>query len=593
MGIQARGQWLGLEYRSSLQTPMHDEIAINMDYSRGTKAARPGIKTYSSYDALIFGAQIAVVEDSSGYPYVLRVGNYLTTNAISASVYSYHDGSVITPLISLPACPPDPEFRCTLLRGNFDGAPVVFVYTNHATYYFNPSASLSTITKLVPATHAIKLKSINARYWMNSPIGKAAAWQRGRYWSCGWETPQTITLDGEMPANQEDIPKEWMIAGNTQFVLPAGAYAYSDGNDAAGIWAPSVGLIDSQAKIVAPYAFREALYFFTTRGIWSVYGDFDTDNLQAVESVSSVACAAPHAIVDDGRGFYFLSQDGVWVYDGETMVQKISKPIDWLFTGIGPHCKIPEPAKTLCATLGYPWRIDASKLHLASAVHVAKKNQIWFAVPVEGNSNGNTVCLVWDVAQTAWSLHCRRDMGEYFSGAIEYKGEVLLSRDGYHAKVGATYDDSGAGIPVVCCTTKLPGQLNQQRLLPRKVRLRMMAHGKKPATNPPQYFLEAEDATWDHEVNGSTNTDRALSSGDIYTTPDWREENTSYLGTNFRLDGGTLGTSDWFTSRIDPSSCRGRWFRLGWVDDANTEDRAPVIEVESFDLEVASTSGPG
>ena len=647
------GPWGGIEERESAQTDKHCEVAINIDFSRGYIEGRDGFEILSTFNGPT-RAQVGVFDRPSGDPYVLLVGpsdyrperDSYVTQVESPDIYCTIctlDGVVIstTDLTTVFGEPADPHFRCsfvpTVTNNNTFGG---LITTKYQSYMFDPaeddtklrltrmSLTPEVLAGTVPQDPELAYQDMT-RYWGSRPKGSIAIEHGARVFYAGFIHGDEVLLDGILPADQT-LVSEKKILGTERNRIGIGANEvyFSDSFDDLGIPAYHAFSCPGNERITGLSSLGSAgkLLILTNESIYMRASQNDASALETSwhRVVAGRGCVSPHAIETIGTAVIFIGNDGIYAFDGQ-QIQKLSKPIDSLWTGEHHKGRLPPAMATIAEQLGYPFSIATDRLRLATSVHVRSKNQIWFFVPVKTKTsnikNQMPLCIVFDYVNKAFSFFCSRtgrtllwDATSYISGGKEHiigagpaahtavplsiaatgvaatlssatadptavitviaasgSGSLATTVDGTtittpaeatpmamarehaddlesdatvgskvsvwvtdNAKIhiaarsvqkttlvrygGSNTDPDGKGIPVIWMSARHFKQ-NEESISFRNARYRMMAWGKNPTDNSVQWFMEGEQAAFDSQVEGSFNTDRQETSGDLDTHP--------------------------------------------------------------------------
>jgi hypothetical protein len=300
---------------------------------------------------------------------------------------------------------------------------------------------------------------------------------------------------------------------------------------------------------------------------------------------------------------YFASKDGVYVWQGGPQVQKISAGIDEFWTGEYKRTFVPAAMAGTLGDLGYPYTVAHADMKYVNVMHYQTRNQIWWSFPVQSRPDRSLpVTLVWDYAHQAWSIYTMRPksgtngtlatcMYDGIVVRLDDSEEVVLTSSN-HGTNGTLqrYDDdrtdpgTGAiGIPLVWLSGRLwKGNVRFNKRRP--VRFNMLSTGQV-AVNPPQYVLVGEEAHWvdrtsapDTEVSGTVSTfptDIATAASTLWGV--WGD-------VEWAASGNSWTAKDWFWSKNE-GSIRSRSVRVGLLDDADTQDRAPLVVMQAFVIE--------
>lgn len=160
----------------------------------------------------------------------------------------------------------------------------------------------------------------------------------------------------------------------TPHIFPDALFAYAGGSDRYG---PINGAATLNGDIVIFK--RNSIYYFTIGGGSTI----DPDTLAIVHDFNlkqvdeNIGCAAPSTIASIGNAIIFLSDIGVYAFDGTNLVY-ISEALERDFKNI-----------------------NFSRKHLASAAYHRGKNQYWLSIASSGK-DFNDMVFVYDLTKKIW-----------------------------------------------------------------------------------------------------------------------------------------------------------------------------------------------
>jgi hypothetical protein len=157
------------------------------------------------------------------------------------------------------------------------------------------------------------------------------------------------------------------LAGNDTY--PYRLYFSNDGNEIIWTATDYIDIGDLTSPITGLAVLYNTLYIFTRRGIFSLRG-YDRDTFIVDDVNSSVGCVAYKSIVKVDNNLIFLSDRGIYSFDG-IQVHYIS-----------------EKVQVFIENLNYT-RTDKVVAEIYKA-----KNQVWFSVSTGSNSNNNEVLVM-------------------------------------------------------------------------------------------------------------------------------------------------------------------------------------------------------
>ena len=670
-----QGPWAGMEERENFQTEQHCQLALNIDFHRGYIEGRKGFKQISSKGADRMHLHTVKV---NGTPrYVLGVGvtgpdgDTATAGTVVYYVYDAKTGENVKTSRAIANEPIDEEFACrfadVILAKDVDGdgvkeSPrhVTLIYTKHNIYVFDPHVNTLEITVADMSADVIAINDISWGYWItpprgSGPFGPIMTEHLGSTWYAGFPEHFNVELSfpvhklqnqfGESMVNQSNRSK--MIFGPQHVV-------WSDPFDPLGIAAYHFLAVEEQEVITGLKSFREQLVIFTDRSIYLLTGGTD-ETFKLFKAVGGIGCVAPNSIVEAGGVLYFMARDGIYGFTGANEqgagVEKISKSIDSVFTDQIGSTHLPntsEPSVAIdMSRLGWPYKAVKSSMIYSNALHVQKKNQIWWSVDIHGTKPGAyALTLVYDYYHGAWSVYqplqaargpeyaalsfytspvrvsCMFDgttvlsKGSeviYTSGTGESStGEFPLLRYGHHLDNFAVAGGAAINksyIPCIYITGRMFKD-NPTVSLFRPIRLKMLSWGQLDADKyGPRWFAEGEEAHADSQSFGGDGTTVVAASETQQTDgliPMHPAESTNklelfygkaYAGTSHTPNSKYQGR-DWFTSKLEPASIRSRTLRVGlqsgyqvdingtYATDAVDRIAAPPLVVQAIMVDV-------
>jgi len=666
------GPWLGMEERETFQKEGHCQIALNVDFHRGYIEGRKG---FSFVNATGFERMKLHTVKVNGKPeFILGVGINKRTGETAEKQDVYYvvysaNGEKVYATGALTGEPPDANFTCqfadTIIPADMDGDDlketsrhVTLIYTRHNLWVFDPGSADFAPRLADMVGDSVSFNNVNWGYWSkapqgNGPFGPIMAEHQGSIWYAGFSKEYSAELTLPVHKNQNQIPEAYIEQNQReQLALGPDFVAGSDPFDPLGIVAYQFFGVEELEAITGLKSFQEQMVVFTDRSIYVLTGS-DPETYALFKAVSGVGCIAPSSIVEANGSLFFMARDGIYAFGGigaETRVQKISKPIDSMFSGNLVQTHLPESVAADLANLGWPFLIKKSSMVDSNAVHVQTKNQIWWSVDIAGTEDGAfALTLVFDYYHGAWSIYeplgVARSIGSatYSHDKLTcmYDATVVLSNGEEHLftstnhekdvgdgelkqhalmKYGSDRDDDNVEscpIPFIYLTGRLFRD-NLSVSLFRPIRIKMLSWGSLGSgTDGPEWFVEGEEAHADSQkITGGNQVSSAdqtqATSGLIPLHPvDGSSVAFEYFympasasaGTGSATYSGT-GSShtpqtkyqerDWFTSKLEPASVRSRSIRIGFrsgytSDSADIRKPELVIQGYMVDVEAGDT----
>ena len=618
------GPWLGMEERENYQTDNHCSMALNVDFSRGYIEARDGFNPEKG--TTCDRANLHVVKRNGEARFILVVG-INSTGDPRFEVYDLETKtlSATQELSSLGESTNNPDFRCsfvdTILTRDEDGdgkreSPhhVTLVTTKSNTYIFDPKSDSTKLQKFDESKDVIRINEINWGYWTTVPRGSITVEHKSMVFYAGFEDGFTVGLTNPMDELQQWIPEAlFKFQDRSTFQLGPQFFAWSDPFDPFGIVAYHFMGVDENEKITALKSFKEQLVVFTENSIYIMSGATD-ETYQLFKVVDGPGCIAHGSVVEVAGALYYMAKDGVYMFVGEGpegAVQKLSKPIDSLFTGRHTSTHVGNSdARNLLLNLGYPFKANMQTMDRCNALHVQSRNQIWWSINPEGVPAGQEtwgLTAVYDYVHQAWSVYATNVLANgvrmscMYDGVTVTKGgkeEVYTSTSGTFKnilKYGSTgdYDGSTAerSVPMLYITGRL-FKNNERVMTFRPVRLKMLSWGKKQSSDPAKWFIEGEESHADFyykDASGSfqESSDRQLTEGTIDLHPA-EDMHIFYNDVGTYQTVGDANTDfkyqevDWFTSKLENASVKSRTLRIGLMSGYGSSVRSGELVVQGL-----------
>ena len=632
------GPWLGMEERENFQTEAHCQLALNVDFSRGYIEARQGFRRVAQTAPP--RSRLHVHREDGEPKYLLSIGVIPAGGFIEFQVHEFDSGGSsvtsgttqdITAVFGEPA---DQEFDCSfvsvILVGFEDPSVatptktkpnhVTLITTKHQTYVFNPVEDSSSLRKIDMTQEAIQLNSLNWGYWNVVPQAPIATEHQSRVYYAGISKDFDVVLTSPLDELQTLIP-DMLIdqVDKSVFTLGQQFMAWSDEFDPLGIVAYHFAAVEEHEKITGLRSFQEQLVIFTDRSIYVKTGGTD-ETFQIFKVVSDVGCVAPHSIVEVGGVLMFMAKDGIYAFTGagqQGAVQKISAPINSIFTGRHTNTYIPEKTRAHLYSLGFPFSISSGLLSRSQAVHVQSRNQIWWSVCTEKiNAEAWNLTLVYDYQHQAWSLFTsaastaaapQSCMYDGVTASFGGKERVFVSSPtggifeytGGHDEYGTGSSVGTVNVNMIYITGRLFKENNAVNLY-RPMRLKMLSPGSSGTISDSAFWMAyGEEAHADSQfvntagtVTDAASTDRQYTEGTVELHPaetsNFFYNVGTYSGGNGELPSKdfTYQDQDWFTSKVESASIRSRSLRLAFFSGYGSTVKSPELTVQSIFVEV-------
>lgn len=612
--ITIRGPWRGMEERDSLRAPEQCAIAQNVIFCDGTIQPRKGFKRYFATGQR---SQVYPVQVDGKLRYVLATGplSQATNHSVGIHVLE-SDGETFENLkfgYSGTATQPSPigafpsidyrdsgtvatnEFQCSFLRMplaleesisgyKLIGHQVVFICTKVGVYFFDIDDPARGIQEVSISDHAVLDDAANEAYFENSPKANIAIEYRNAVVYAGFSRGTQVPLTNPVPSDQNYVPEHLLDhLDNATMSMEPNWFAISNPWAPLSIKAMRTYNVDGHETITGLAEFMESLIVFTDENIWIGNGFGGSFALR--KAVSGIGCVSHHSIVEVRGALYFMSHDGVYALIGSASggAVKVSKPIDSFWSGRYQSSHVSSSYSSQISNIEWPFEVDAKALDLCQGMHVRSMNQIWWGVPKRGHGKHTfPVTLVYDYVNQAWSYFYStlsdddpKD-GCMYSGFTFREGNdesiFISSASGDIMRYGNYCDQVGStkkGIPVVYDSGRMFTERDDVASI-RPLRFKVWSRAKS-STNPPQFFVEGEEAHWDIEVNGDplSAANRQASSGDLPLHPD---TNNQYFWDHAAWSGASA------VNLAASSVVSGSW-RLTTATDHNLEVGGVGIKV--------------
>lgn len=605
--ISVRGPFLGIEGRDSFQTPQHSQLLVNVDLSDGSKRPRKGFSQLNSGD-LAYDSAIRCITSQAGNDYVVRVGvpspsvpggDYhpqVVVTDLNGNIINDSEGSPAYPidLTSTYGEPANRYFRCSMLEAFLPSAvPGILIFTEAACYVFEPDVDDATVrqidTRKQPTGDGLQVLDGFNYYWDSMPRGPSVHKSDGQYWMGGFKNGGPgASLAGQIDT-ESDLPAGVLLEGSSSVQLVPWMSWHSDPNDPAGIWAPNFLTFDPGESYQGGAEIGEQHFLFTDKSIYSRTGRAGA-GLAVRRVYKGNGCVAPHAIQSaDGKIFY-IATDGVYGFTGGAPA-KLTRGLDWLWTGENPEPFVPTSMIPVLQRLGWPWKVDKDRLNLATSAHLEDYKQVWFNVPLTGGYKWACLVLDYNRETPVWTIYCRISMQPFFAGHHFFKGKHYFTSGEWFGVYGDSHDSDNTSqdtyIPVLEMGPKLFTG-NQKLIVAHDIRFEVQAAGKVSAySEAPQWVLYGSTAQFDAEDEGSANSNRQETSGDLRLHPrdgaDGRTANDYFLNDG-TWNGSVWGSKGWFMSRAQIEPVTDEWVRVCWFDNPTSADRSPKVSMRGYEL---------
>ena len=619
--VSIRGPWRGMEWRETQQSDQHCQLAINVDLSRGYIEPRLGFDVLYNQSDQDFRGRLHITDSPIGDRVLLKIG------------YSNTDGAVLFRAFGLDVAELGNEqnldtdfgdtsnldFRCsfvniTLPNEAGDARFVTLVFTDTSTYVYDPISNTApgtgglssalrapNLAKIESGGDTIRLNDKNFSYYETVMGGYIATEHQGKVFRAGFKRGTGVKLSNTLEENQNLVPESIVDSTRGNLILGPHHVTYSDEFDPLAIQAHHVFSVEEYEVITGLIEFQENLVVLTDESIYMLSGGTDAD-YQLYRVAGGVGCVSHSSLVVVGGSLYFLGFDGIYRYTGGTKAEKISTPIEEIWTGRYPSSYVADEVASLLSELGYPWRIEYRALTQSCGVHYHEADQIWWTIPLKGRSKSVrrsfSLVLVWNITNLSWTAYMSNPD---LLGACSPIDAVVDRRSGQEVLYALTQADSIArygfgasrdgadggphkGIPMVWASVRLlKGNTSVSQFRP--FRFRLLGKGRTPGSNPPRVAITGDEAAFD---GGSSEMTANLPT---HLDPDFKvgdDDTTNYFWGHTGEMGELYWTPvSWFTAKVD-AKIRSRSVMIWIVDDRGAQAGNNLVILQDFSFEVHS-----
>lgn len=195
-----------------------------------------------------------------------------------------------------------------------------------------------------------------------------------------------------------------------------------------GNWA-DIG--DKNTAILQMTQHNRILYAYKADSIYRIVGDPDGQEGGIDKTQVKMGIVGARAVCVGDDGIYFVSQEGVYRFNGDSAV-KISQKIDPIFKGV---------TTTLATGITVPG-IDSTNKGLAAIEYI--QGRLYVSYPASGSSS-NDVMVVCDLATNRWYRDTRGYSSLYYDGSILRGG----TNGGTVQQLETGTTDAGSNIAVI------------------------------------------------------------------------------------------------------------------------------------------------
>lgn len=221
---------------------------------------------------------------------------------------------------------------------------------------------------------------------------------------------------------------------------------------------------DDNSQISGLQGFNEHMVVFKNDSIWLMIDagldDFGLQQYDPIRVVAGVGCVSNSSIKQVRGRLIFLTEDGIYAFNGTPNIEKVSQPIQQ-----------------------YINRIETGRRNWCVAAHWRLKSCYLLAVPLDG-SDVNTHVLVWDYKNNAWWIWDNIEAQIWIEDEDTSDNEIIYFVDSvgsvHQLDVGKT--DHGGTITSYVKTHRV-GYKDRSRKTLRECRLFADSHFTGPAVS--------------------------------------------------------------------------------------------------------------
>ncbi len=626
--VTVTGQWRGLCLDENVETPQHDVVSINVDYSLGIKEPRKGFVEFDCTGTgalttgVVYYPKIFTHDFGAGNQYMLIVGTSSLSGAgdVKVAILDFWGmwgfGTSALSVFNLSTLYGEPQFYgpppcdsvgTMLTTSGGLTKTVTLITTKNQCFVFDPMEAPATRIRRMSATSvssggdAIKLADASFPYYATAPHGSIIEKHQQKYWWGGMRPADAWSLDSANPSTGTPASLTSVIQNATrdvQLMSPA-IGAYSDEFDAAAVLGWHVFSPDGSEAITAYKAFQQDLIVWTPTSMYVLAGNDDSSFAFQVVS-RGVGCVSNQSVVDVDGALYWAWQDGIYAWAGQGQPARISRNVDALWTGRYPVTH--QSATFTPSTYGWPFKVRVGNLHWMRGSYRPQSRHIFWTLPTEtypGAQYGimTPVLLVYAIDEKAWSIWFLPTQDDDELGyivdivtvmtaagpltwAINEGGRLYAYGNDDVDRTVATGVD-GYNPPMFWLTGRILAASDVSTPV-RRVHLKMLPLGKTPSSSPPKCIVRGEryylDAAGETKATITCHQDDTAAQR-FYDTATW--------------DNFTWQAVDWFTSIVDVGlSDATPSVRVGVMDPFRSSTVAgPRVTVESFTVEYLETLG--
>lgn len=587
----------GNEWRDAFQGDDTASILVNADVTRGDIRSRPGWKRPSSANlrsagfGSVGGGRFHHVRVAGLPERLLEVGAYDESQLLC---HVMDEGGVLLSTETLLACDPLPQndYRFSFITTTLPSSTkfpfyAVLIVCEEGVYTYDVASQTvadANYDLVADGGNCIRLNVGNINYCLRVPPCYIARWHNGRVYYAGFKAGAGATLTDVIEESQAAIGEDVISKGRGELLLGPQHFVRSDLYDPLSVQVASFVRTPDSEAVTALWSFNGRLLIFTERSIHA-YAD-TTGQLQTI--YHGAGCVAHNALTEVDGLLYFMARDGIYrMADG--LPERISDPIDSMFTGRRGATATPEAFSARLTAIGWPFRVRPDLRHV-NAVHVRSRREIWWSVPVQSRHPDARVTIVYHYGTGGWHLWAAVDHGGTNGeratcciDAIETPSAIVgnshATTYGEVRVLGGLYDASGtaeaAGVPFVWVSCRVPkaGISIEQN---RPIRLRLLATGGGDGFAP-VYAVTGENSPYDFD-----DTVRQEQSGELETMPTAyaaiNEWNAQSWG-NFNWMG-----KDWYVQKV---ACKitSKSFRFGVTEGDGGSDADQLFVLHSWAYE--------
>ena len=597
--VQVVAPYRGCEWRDMMSSEDTATLVCNVTTARGAFEARRGTELLAnSGGGLRRKYRLHGVSYGSADSFIISVD---TTDAETAIALLDNTSSVLEPPSTLanqhnPSTVSFVDFWLPNYNADGTNAQATLVCTKSGI------AAVMTERRTVVTSGLgsyVTSRNQDAAYWDVIPNADICVEFDGRIWYAGFPPGYTVPMTSEIDSYNEAFDP-FVDATRKSMTFRSSVVVYSDMADPLSIKAGAFRWTENNDPITGMASFQERLVVFTANDIYALSGGASGTAYTALEKVVSGTGCISHQSITEAEGvLYFLSDDGVYSFDGNAATE-ITTPVRGLFTGDSPVDHIPQPDfKSIIEGRLWPWRVNIGAASLSCGIHVRSERQVWFSLPLIGEEQETymlTLVVNYEFGNgITFNFTQDRDglnTGLFFDGTYLAEGnssslyltnsnnEMLkYGHDGFDGFSLGPPESQGAPVQLLYLSNRI-GKGDYRRWQFRPVRFIVQGNYYSEVDDDyPTAFIMGQNAEYtDYPLYLHPDARAANADGDPSGIYAW--DNSVMGWAQFVPGAGVPNVNtrfqspDWFSSEVNVS-LSARWCRIGFVDDGTSTPRGP------------------